>query len=270
MKFRFLGLALLSLAGVAHLVFLLPARREVATLQAEFARVRVSREAKRRQLAVLESERRRSGGSTEDPVAMALGLRPGLVACLERSGLSEVEFGFQGDSASRLRLRAAGVGRLPEILESLDCAVSDQAGIVSDRVSLSRASAGLRLELAGSPGHLLASPDARREALTLDPFGSEAGGGVDPGRPVTGRAPSTVDEVTAAPPIPQSLEPTVRLVGFVRRGGKICAALSIRGEVVVAAVGESAAGYSVVSADPASGVEVTDPSGVRIRLALAE
>ena len=71
-----------------------------------------------------------------------------------------------------------------------------------------------------------------------------------------------------APPAP-SPSPAVRLVGVLRRGGQIKAALAIAGEAVVLAAGESAGGYTVVSIDEEEGVRLRGPDGGTILLAPA-
>ena len=78
------------------------------------------------------------------------------------------------------------------------------------------------------------------------------------GEPVAGRRPA-VGPVPRAPrqpePVPTAA-PGPRLVGLLRRSGKLVAALSLGGEVELAAAGESAAGVHVLA---------VDGDGVRIR-----
>ena len=87
------------------------------------------------------------------------------------------------------------------------------------------------------------------------------------------------DDREPAPPPPASLAPlmmpppldlstvpapaveAVRLVGFVRRGGALRAALSLHGIVSVLGAGEQADGYSVLSVDEDTGVTVRTPEG---------
>ena len=57
----------------------------------------------------------------------------------------------------------------------------------------------------------------------------------------------TLVEDDAAPPVPAPPAPGPRLVGLVRRSGRLVAALALDGEVVLAGPGESAAGVTVVS-----------------------
>jgi hypothetical protein len=81
-------------------------------------------------------------------------------------------------------------------------------------------------------------------------------------------------EAAPAPPIPPepaSRAPApVRLVGLVNRGGKLRAALSILGEVVVLGPGEEAEGYRVLSVDPEQGVRLRGPDGAERSLAPGE
>jgi hypothetical protein len=59
----------------------------------------------------------------------------------------------------------------------------------------------------------------------------------------------------------------VRLIGFVRRGGALVAALSVAGEVVLAAAGEAAGGFTVLSVDEEAGVRLRAPDGREFALA---
>ncbi|HEV7500061.1 MAG TPA: hypothetical protein VGQ33_08670 [Vicinamibacteria bacterium] len=75
----------------------------------------------------------------------------------------------------------------------------------------------------------------------------------------------------SSPPLPQpSPSPLVRLVGLLRRGGRLRAALAIVGETVVLAPGESSGGYSVVSIDEDEGVTLRGPDGSTVTLSSAQ
>lgn len=106
-----------------------------------------------------------------------------------------------------------------------------------------------------------------------------------PAAPIGERPPSSVparvrdlfefaDRAAEAPPtllpqalVPPPLEPQpalaspLRLVGFVRRGDTLRAALSVTGDVIVLAVGEEADGYAVLAIDEDAGVTVRSPDG---------
>ena len=72
-------------------------------------------------------------------------------------------------------------------------------------------------------------------------------------------APVFVAPTLAPPEAPApSPEPTVRLVGLVRRGGALRAALAIAGETLVVGTGERAGDYIVIA---------VDEDGVRLRAA---
>jgi hypothetical protein len=58
----------------------------------------------------------------------------------------------------------------------------------------------------------------------------------------------------------------VKLVGFAWSGPVLRAVLSVRGTTVVAAAGESADGYLLLSVDQDSGVRLRAPSGEELRL----
>ncbi|HVR72047.1 MAG TPA: hypothetical protein VMT87_14480 [Vicinamibacteria bacterium] len=83
---------------------------------------------------------------------------------------------------------------------------------------------------------------ARAERAALPPLRSP------PAEP-----PAATAEATAPKP--------VRLVGLVNRGGRLRAALSILGDVVVLAAGEEAQGYRVLSVDEDAGVRLRGPDG---------
>ncbi|HZM49645.1 MAG TPA: hypothetical protein VFE68_04105, partial [Vicinamibacteria bacterium] len=69
-------------------------------------------------------------------------------------------------------------------------------------------------------------------------------------------APRVVTEPSVPLPPPP---PAVRLVGLLRRGSHLKAALAITGETYVLGSGESAAGYTVVGIDEDEGVRVKMP-----------
>lgn len=267
MRLRLAGVLLVVGAIVAHFVILRPLHRDVAGIQAAFASTRVSRQAKRAELVRLESARRDFSGLGTDAVALALDLRPGLVACLERVGLYSVEFGFEGDAPAKLRFRMAARGGFPSALEALDCVTSPKSGVTPNLVTITQGSPDLRLALSAVLGRVpLSSPG--RVLLPRDPFVDAAP--VSPRSPV-GRATDALPAaVVAALPTPAPVEPEVRLVGLVERRGQYRAALSVRGEVVVVSIGDVVAGYTVWSLDPSSGAVVTDPAGQKIHLPLPD
>lgn len=78
--------------------------------------------------------------------------------------------------------------------------------------------------------------------------------------------PAPLPSLVVPPPLDPGamLEPAdepVRLVGFVRRGGALRAALSLSGTVAVLAPGEQADGYFVLAVDEDAGVTVRTPDG---------
>ena len=79
-------------------------------------------------------------------------------------------------------------------------------------------------------------------------------------------APAVPPVETAPPPATAAPAPLVRLVGLVRGGGQVRAALVIAGETVVLAPGESADGFAVVSIDEDEGVRVRMPDGSTLAL----
>jgi hypothetical protein len=74
--------------------------------------------------------------------------------------------------------------------------------------------------------------------------------------------------VTPLPPRPEpsaSASP-LRLIGLVRKGGALKAALSLWGETVVLGEGEESRGYRVLSVDEESGVRLRGPDGSELSL----
>ena len=71
---------------------------------------------------------------------------------------------------------------------------------------------------------------------------------------------------SAAPPPIVATPPPLRVVGLVRRGGALKAALMLDGEMVLAGKGERAGGYSVLDVDEDKGVSVRGPRGEEMLL----
>jgi hypothetical protein len=100
-------------------------------------------------------------------------------------------------------------------------------------------------------------PPARVLEDTRDPFRYLDDSAPPPSRPVA---------TSPADPEPEPPAPALRLVGLIRQGGHLRAALSIHGMSVTAAVGEMVEGYTVLSVDEDDGVRLQDPSGTEILL----
>jgi hypothetical protein len=79
--------------------------------------------------------------------------------------------------------------------------------------------------------------------------------------------PSTPPRINAAPaPAPAASANPLRLIGVVRKGGTVKAAVSLWGETAVMAVGEESRGYKVLSIDDEGGVRLRGPDGVELTL----
>ena len=134
------------------------------------------------------------------------------------------------------------------------------------------------LQALGGPGGSSSTPDSARETAPVriaEPVPSPssslrnvfeyADAAVRAAGPPARLAPlAPAAAATIAPPPPP---PAVRLVGLLRRGAQLKAALAITGETYVLASGESAAGYTVVGIDEDEGVRVKMPDGSTIVLA---
>jgi hypothetical protein len=84
-------------------------------------------------------------------------------------------------------------------------------------------------------------------------------------------APPRLEPPTLEAPAPTGVlagpaEQPVRLVGFVRRGGGLRAALAVRGSVYVLSAGEQAEGYLLLGADEDAGVRIQAPDGAVLTL----
>jgi hypothetical protein len=58
-----------------------------------------------------------------------------------------------------------------------------------------------------------------------------------------------------------------RLIGIVRQGGALKAAIAVDGEVTVVRIGDRAGAYTVLAIDEDDGVRLSDPSGATLTLA---
>jgi hypothetical protein len=100
-------------------------------------------------------------------------------------------------------------------------------------------------------------------ALTRDPFRY-----AQPGPP--SRVPTAAGGMASAgdeePVVTLPAEPPVRLVGILRRGGGLRAALSIRGELALLAVGEQAGGFTLRGLDEDAGARLEAPDGSILQL----
>jgi len=129
------------------------------------------------------------------------------------------------------------------------------------------------LREAGGPGPSSGGPDAARATPPVT-FVGEASMAPSPplrnvfeyvsaaARPAApARSVAAVAPVAAAAPASPPGPPPLRLVGLLRRGNQVKAALAIMGETVVLASGESAGGYTVLAIDDDEGVRVRTPDG---------
>jgi hypothetical protein len=137
------------------------------------------------------------------------------------------------------------------------------------------------LQLAGGPDNPSSSPESSRApapamavsqpaaapSASLRNVFEYADAGVQAAGPPARLAPPPPIAVASAIPAPAPV--LVRLVGLLRRGAQVRAALSIAGETHVLASGESAGGYTVVGIDEDEGVRVKTPDGSTIVLAPA-
>jgi len=82
-----------------------------------------------------------------------------------------------------------------------------------------------------------------------------------------GPARAAPPSVGSPPPAAPAATPSpVRLVGLVRKGGALKAAVSMWGETVVLGAGEESRGYRVLSIDDEGGVRLRGPDGTELTL----
>jgi len=93
-------------------------------------------------------------------------------------------------------------------------------------------------------------------------YADEGGGRVSPAPPL-----ASIPPPLQPVPAPAASASPLRLIGLVRKGGAVKAALSLWGETVVLGVGEEARGYRLLSVDEESGARLRSPDGTEVRLA---
>jgi hypothetical protein len=119
-------------------------------------------------------------------------------------------------------------------------------------------------------------PPPRRPppAASRNPEPAAAWPARDPFRYVEQRAPAPATPRVRLPTTPlrvPAAEPSasaspLRLIGLVRQGDRLKAALSLWGETIVLGAGEEARGYKVLSVDEERGVSLKGPDGSELTL----
>lgn len=109
-----------------------------------------------------------------------------------------------------------------------------------------------------------------RATPTAPPTGAAATLDRDPFRYLDSPEPAALEletrPATSPSPAAQATPAPLRLVGLIRQGGRLQAALSIHGFAVTAAAGDVVEGYQVVSIDEDAGVLLRDVTGVEVTL----
>jgi hypothetical protein len=112
--------------------------------------------------------------------------------------------------------------------------------------------------------------DPPRATPTAEPRGAAVTLDRDPFRYLDPPKPAALDLETrpaaSPPPVAEATPAPLRLVGLIRQGGRLQAALSIHGFAVTAAAGDVVEGYQVVSIDEDAGVLLRDAAGVEVTL----
>ena len=79
-------------------------------------------------------------------------------------------------------------------------------------------------------------------------------------------APAPINAAPSPAPAPTASANPLRLIGVVRKGGTVKAAVSLWGETAVMAVGEESRGYKVLSIDDEGAVRLRGPDGSELTL----
>jgi len=270
MSLRLGAAALLLIALALWLGVARPARREVAEAQEQFARAREERE--RVRVRAAEAERRAaardrlaaaSPSASSDPVG---GLRRFALQALSGTGLSGAQLEVtpgRAPAAARAHLNARGSFR--EALRLCQRLGGAESRVAIERVQLTPTTGSeLRIDVDGftleapawkAPAPSKAAPPL--PPLVLESVRDSFRYGDVPALPAPLRPRPTVAPPKAATPPP---EPAFRLVGVVRREGRLRAAISLGGEVVLLAPGESAGGVTVLAVQE-DGVRLRGPDG---------
>ena len=139
--------------------------------------------------------------------------------------------------------------------------------------------AGILFALAWSPAVITPGPPSDRPRAAAAGSASAVPDGTvperlrnifvydEPAREAMAPRVQPLPEVSVPPTLALPPPSPLALVGFVRQGGVVRAAVSIRGEVTVLARDESADGYVVLAIDEDRGVTLRDPDGREITLA---
>ena len=75
-----------------------------------------------------------------------------------------------------------------------------------------------------------------------------------------------IEVAPSPPPVPVASANPLRLIGVVRKGGTVKAAVSLWGETVVMGEGEESRGYKILSIDDEGGVRLRGPDGSELTL----
>jgi hypothetical protein len=84
--------------------------------------------------------------------------------------------------------------------------------------------------------------------------------------PSAASAPPPIAAAPSPPPAPAASADPLRLIGVVRKGGTVKAAVSMWGETVLMAEGEESRGYKVLSIDDEGAVRLRGPDGAELTL----
>ena len=295
MKVRVAGLALLLLAMALYVAGAVRLESQAAAASDEYRQARDRRRDARSRLAQLErreAARARAiailAAARNAPAGGVREVRRGIVDLVTRSSVAGVRLGVRpGRPPASAAVALSAEGSFADVMSLARELSRAGRGLVLGRVRLEARSSrvGLDLEASGlgsvPPGFRSRGVNPRSLFEAGGPSGSPAPPAADPDLPWPARDPFRYAEehrqgaASAAPAIKAASSPApapvpstdpLRLIGVVRKGGTVKAAVSLWGETVVMAEGEESRGYKVLSIDEEGSVRLRGPDGSELTL----
>ena len=269
MKVRVAGLVLLLLAVALYVAGAVRLESEAAAASDEYRQARDRRRDARSRLAQLErreAARARAiailAAARNAPAGGVREVRRGIVDLVTRSSVAGVRLGVRpGRPPASAAVALSAEGSFADVMSLARELSRAGRGLVLGRVRLEARSSrvGLDLEASGlgSPPARAADPDLPWPARDPFRYAEEHRQGTASAAPAVRAAP---------PPPPVASANPLRLIGVVRKGGTVKAAVSLWGETVVMAEGEESRGYKVLSIDEEGSVRLRGPDGSELTL----
>lgn len=272
MKVRAAGLVLLLLAVALYVAGAVRLESQAAAASDEYRQARDRRRDTRSRLAELEhreAARARAiailAAARNAPAGGVREVRRGIVDLVTRSRVSGVRLGVRpGRPPASAAVALSAEGSFADVVSLTGELSRAGRGLVLERVRLDARSSRVGLDVEASG--LGSVPPARAADPDLpwpvrDPFRY-----AEEHRQGTASAAPAIKAAPSPPPVPVASANPLRLIGVVRKGGTVKAAVSLWGETVVMAEGEESRGYKVLSIDEEGGVRLRGPDGSELTL----